>query len=222
MGDKGSGGREADSLDQTIYDQFYEAGLSGGSYSWEGDPGRETAAMMGYQAGQAAKPVEMPSFEMPSIDTSAYDKQMEDYEAAQAEAERNAGIAERDAMYSGYLDAANTAADYVTSEIASEQANARLLGIDYQMNDELKNQRVSDYFASVWGEGDQTQLEGLFDKWGTPTGFNGFQVARGDASKYATQEGTEEQVAISQGQKPILAAGDEEEVLGATNNVLGG
>jgi hypothetical protein len=142
--------------------------------------------------------------------------------AAQEEARRIAeGTAARDKLFSSYMDAAGTATDYVNSEINREMANAKLLGIDYAIDDEMKSQRISDYFATIWGEGEQAQLEGYMKDFGNPEGFTGFQITRGDGSKYAKQPGSETQEAVSGGIKPTLAT-EEEEVLGGPATVLGG
>lgn len=137
-------------------------------------------------------------------------------EAARQDALRAAGEQERDFMYTDYMDAAGSAADFINSEVEGERSNANLLGIDYNINDEQKQTRVENYFASIWGEGQQAQLEGLIDKWGNPTGFEGFTLVRGDASQYQGQaEGEEVSAGISQGIRPTpTLATAEDEVLG--------
>lgn len=168
----------------------------------------------------------MPSFdfEMPE---SNYDPEQakKDYsDALQQQAEsqaRSQGLRDRDTLYSGYLDAADTSTNYVNAQIADEQSNARLLGIDYAITDEQKSQRISDYFASVWGAGEQSQLEGLISQWGAPQGFSGFALKRGDGSKYAgAKEGKTETVSTSQGQKPILLEDEEDDVLGGKGKTI--
>jgi hypothetical protein len=113
----------------------------------------------------------------------------------------------------------------VNQQISDEMANARLLGIDYGLTDTQKQQRISDYFASVWGEGQQSQLEGLFDKWGKPKGFSGFTITRGDAGNLKSDPASEKTVGTSKGTTPTKRAvigDDEEEILGKTGSVLGG
>lgn len=151
------------------------------------------------------------------------DAQLEQQRQAEEERRRIEGENRRDQMYAAYLDAAGTATDYVNSEIDREAANARLLGIDYTIDDEMKNTRISDYFATVWGEGEHSQLEALMKEWGNPQGFEGFTITRGDASKYAPEEGEETTVGKSGGMRPGLGnvLEDEEQVLGGTTAILG-
>ena len=151
----------------------------------------------------------------------SYEEQQADYDARQAEIARQQGIAERDTAFSSYLDAAGTATDYVTGEIQKEQSNANLLGIDYTMTDELKATRINDYFSTIWGEGEHTNLTGLMSKWGDPTGFTGFSITRGDGSVYASKTEGGDTLATSKGVKPPGILDDEEEVLGGFS-ALGG
>lgn len=134
------------------------------------------------------------------------------------------GISDRDAGYSNYMDASGSATDFVNKEIDREQANARLLGIDYQITDEQKSGRINDYFATLWGEGEQSSLDALMKEWGDPEGHEGFTVTRGDGSKYegADGGGSEEVVGSTGsggGAKNILD--DDEDTLGGSTSVLG-
>lgn len=228
---KGGGGRQQDSLDQTIYDQFYQAGKSGAAYNWMGAPDREIGARMGYEAGLADRPVEMPDFtgmllgqmEMMNAQRAEADaKAQAAYEAQQEQLRIKQGTRDRDDLYGAYMDAAGTAVDFINSEISKEQANAALLGIDYAITDEQKSTRINDYFATIWGAGEQSQLEALMGEFGNPEGFSGFSVTRGDGSKYAGTEASETQVATSQGIRPsIVTEDDEEGILGSSSTILG-
>lgn len=169
-----------------------------------------------------------PAFVMPEFHMPDYSGQQADYQAQlqkqQAEAARTAGENDRDTLYSDYMSAAGSATDYINQQITQEQSNAALLGIDYQLDDAAKATRISDYFASIWGEGDQTRLQGLFDKWGNPEGFEDWTLERGDAGNVpGGTEGSEESVAGSKGRKPTLATGIDtaDTTLGATT-LLGG
>ena len=155
-----------------------------------------------------------PKFHAPDYE-AIYAQQAAAAAEAQRAAERAAGIQERDSLYSQYLNAAGEATDFINNEINREMSNARLLGIDYQINDEMKSQRISNYFASVWGEGDQSQLENLFSQWGKPKGFKGFTLERGNASAYTGgQETPEQSVSATGTKKPkTLASSPEEETL---------
>lgn len=160
-------------------------------------------------------------------DMPSYEQQMADQqarlEAQEAERRRIEGENQRDALYANYLDAAGTATDYINKEIADEVANAQLLGIDYSITDEQKSTRISDYFATVWGEGQQQQLEALMGEWGNPKGFTDWTVTRGDASVYGEEQGAEETVGAGRGQKPRgVLEEDEEALLGGATAILGG
>lgn len=164
----------------------------------------------------------MPQFSMPdmsALSQPAYEAP--DFAAQQAELEKQQGTRDRDTLYSEYMDAASSSADFINNQITQERSRARLMGVDYSINEEQKNQRVSDYFASVWGEGQQTQLEQLFDKWGAPEGFEGFSIERGDASKFGGRPGTETGAGQTGGTKPkAVIDQDDEQTLG-TQSVLG-
>ena len=92
------------------------------------------------------------------------------------------GENQRDSYYNDYLSAANSATDYVNSTIASEQANADLLGIEYSITEEGKQERINNYFSSLWTEGDQSEIEKLFAEFGEVENFGGFTVTRGEDS----------------------------------------
>jgi len=146
---------------------------------------------------------------------------MQEQEQARLQAE---GLAARDSAYSAYLDTAGAATDFVTGEITREKANADLLGIDYNIDDEVKTSRINDYFATMWGEGDQRQLDQLISQWGKPSGFGGFTVVRGAGGSYqGGAPAKEETVAVSEGSRQTLLTGeeDDEDRLGGGTSVLG-
>ena len=89
------------------------------------------------------------------------------------ENKKNSDISRRNTLFSGYVTAADTAADYINNQINEERANAALLGIDYQLTDELKQQRINKYFNTLWGAGDELELDNLIKEYGNPTGFDG-------------------------------------------------
>ena len=228
MGGKGSKGPSQEMINQ----EAYRAGSEG--QRWNDIQGLiptgHDQALDSRMAGKKSyTPFEFPEIKFPSApkgpDMPSYEEQMADsqamYQQQMADAERMQGVQQRDDLYSQYMTAADTASEYISGEIADEESNARLLGIDYAIDDEIKGQRISDYFATVWGEGEQQRLEGLINKWGKPTGFAGFTVTRGDGSKYATKKGEEKSVGISKGMKPTLATEEDEDLLGTTQNVLG-
>lgn len=89
------------------------------------------------------------------------------------ENKKNSDISRRNTLFSGYMTAAESAVDYINNQINEERANAALLGVDYQLTDELKQQRINKYFDTLWGAGDELELDNLIKKYGNPTGFDG-------------------------------------------------
>lgn len=240
MGGGGKGGASQD-WNQVAGQNAYNAAAGGQSLNevLANSVGYEEAAIQGYNTYQ--QPVtefHMPSFENTAQteyysdekvaereETAAADAEARQAELDAAEALRleTEGLNKRDALYGSYLDAANSSSDYVNTEINNEIANARLLGIDYQIDDQMKSQRVNDYFSTVWGDSDQQELEALMTKWGNPEGFEEFTVVRGDGGSYGTsEEGSSTSVGTSSGISPkTLATDDDEEGLGGYTNVLG-
>lgn len=106
-------------------------------------------------------PMEFP--EIPEVDYDKIIKEQQD----------TANISRRDTLFSGYMTAAESAVDYVNQQIMEERSNAALLGIDYQLTDEMKQQRINKYFDTLWGAGDELELDTLIKDYGNPTGFDG-------------------------------------------------
>ena len=156
------------------------------------------------------------TFTMPSYasDGPSYEEQLEDAERIRAENERSA-------LYTEYLDSAETAVDYVNQMIDDELAQAALYGEELSFTDEQKEARISNYFASIWGEGQQKRLETLIDEYGEPEGFEGFFLTRGVADT-DKKEGSETEVSKSKGQTPATILADEEDALGGLATILGG
>ena len=129
--------------------------------------------------------------------------------SAQREEDRlTAGQNERDALYTEYINSANSATDFVNSAINSERSNAALLGISYAITDEQKATRISDQFSTIWGEGDQSRIESMFTEFGNPEGFEEFTITRGDGGD-ATEAGPSGPTSLSSsgGLKPKTGSG---------------
>lgn len=129
------------------------------------------------------------------------------------------GINKRDQAYKDYMDAANQATSYINDLIAKEKAQAALRGVDYNITDKQKKERINNYFANLWDEGAQTNLENLMKEFGKPKGFEDFIVVRGTPTE--TNTNTEQPTTTSTGMKPVLTSDDEDE-LGNTTTILGG
>ena len=231
MGGKGSGGGGAPQYDKAEGAAYLERNPD--VYKARMDPwqhyqtyGRSEGREWGIPQPESPSPFEMYSEQMASQSKQLAQAQSQAAAEAQKQQEallRERGESDRDQLYSGYMDAANSATDNVNSEIADESSNARLLGVEYDITDDQKQQRIGDYFATLWGEGQQSQLEGLMDKWGKPKGFEGFSVARGDGSKYeGKKKGEKKSVSQSKGVKPkiILDEEDDADMLGGSS-ILG-
>lgn len=229
-GGSGGGGQDWSTV---AYDNAYTAALQGQGWdtiSQHTDQNYLDPAYAGFQAAQSQGgggfSISMPSMPDTSSQFAAImQQQAAAAEQAKKEAARTAGLNSRDALYSEYMNAAGTAVDFVNQQIRDEMANSKLLGIDYGITDEQKSQRISDYFASLWGEGQQAKLEGLFNEWGQPEGFEGFNIARGDAGNLNPDPASEKTVGTGKGTAPTkrtVIAEDEDDVLGRTGSVLGG
>ena len=214
-------------LSKEIYQKFYEVGLN----DWRYEPEAINLpqeyypyAEQGYQTGIRERQLQsmMESFqssfalpEMPTYEGPSYEEQL-------AMQQEQMGKQERDELYSGYLTAVEQATGYVNSQIEQEMANANLLGIDYDITDEQKRQRISDYFATIWGAGDQARLEELMGTYGNPEGFTDWLVIRGNPENIKGTKAKSEQVSATKGLKPkptILT--EEESTLGSPATVLG-
>ena len=189
--------------------QPYEGGYGPGAW----DPNK--LAQYGQQP-----PMQFPEFQMPDFGGQQADYQAQ-LAAQEAERLKTQGLNDRDALYSDYISAASSATDYINAQVGDERSNAALLGIDYNITDTQKSDRISNYFASIWGEGDQSRLEGLFDKWGNPEGFEEFAISRGTASTEGAA-GKEKVKGKTKGTKPTLVEEAASTDKLDTRSILGG
>ena len=149
-----------------------------------GDNGHPEYAYLeaGYNAAKSAKEQETAMMRMmesmmggsESSSSSSSSSQADLYASQQAESDRRADEARiagltntRDGYITNYFDAANAATSYVSEKISGEKANAALMGVDYNMTDEIKGDRIANYFGTLWSEGSQQQLEGSFGEIGS-------------------------------------------------------
>jgi len=188
---------QSEQQESSMYEQMFMSMMGGGETS---GTSAET---------QQARYEEQRQAQQTSYDESLAARQAE-YDRKAEEARMTQGYNDRDSAYSSYLDAAGTATDYITGEISGERSNAALLGIDYNITDEQKSTRINDYFATLWGGGQQSGMENLFSEFGNPQGFEGYGVTRGNAENYASKTTPEETLSTSKGLKPRASLATEE------------
>lgn len=207
----------------TAYNNAFQAAQSGQDWGTvSSNSGRfQEAAQAGYNAGKP--PVY--EFKIPEnmySSTSSASTAAADAEAAAAERARIQAINERDSIYSNRMDAATSAVDYINRQIAEEQSNAALMGVDYQITDETKAQRINNYFASIWGESDESKLNQLMKDYGNPTGHKGFTVVRGVATEAKGDTPAENQTVATSGAPASTVLTSDEDQLGGSTTTLGG
>lgn len=178
-------------------------------------------AMSSMMAGMAKAQQEQAAQFQQMMRQAEIDRQARE-EAARVAAEqarREAGIKRRDQLFSERLTNASLATDYITQQLNEEASTARLMGVDFNVTDEQKASRISDYFATLWGEGSERELEALIKEWGSPEGFTGtWDIVRGNAKNFTDQTKPSTSTTIATGKGvPRLATlatlDDEEEAL---------
>ena len=233
MGGKSGKGQNytADQIQQeTMFGQAYRDRYKDVAENWKG-PAYEHYLRHGQAEGRMWGEEEDSGIDWSEIIWSGQPHESADDWAAEQERLREqerriAGENERDRLYGDYMSAASSATDFINAQVKQEQANARLMGVDYKLSDEQKADRISDYFATIWSEGDQTRLEDLFKQWGNAKGFEDWTIRRGDASAFTPVEGSESGAGTSTGLpgRPSIAGQrpqDDENMLGV-RSILGG
>lgn len=111
--------------------------------------------------------------------------------AKQAEEAANAqGRAQVSSLYGAKFDAADKAITEVNQQVADETAHARLVGLDYNVDEASKQARINDIFANYWSEADEGQLSSLIGQYGN-AGYNwDLPVKRGKSIADAAKEKT--------------------------------
>jgi hypothetical protein len=217
----GSGGGGSQNWQQQAYNNAYSAAQAGQPLDMaiSNQPNYADATRMAYEDWGKSNAFSVESMIGPMMEMQ---RQYQEQQAAAAQAYKEEqerlrleqGRADASTAYGDYLTTAESASSYILSQIADEQANAKLLGVEYEMTDEMQSQRISDYFASIWSETDQQRAESLINEYGAPEGFKGFTIKRGDASNIkAESEAKETQTGVSKGIK-LAAEEDPEELLG--------
>ena len=151
-------------------------------------------------------------------------------EAAAQAAEQAAGIKNRDKLYEEYIKATEATIEDVDSQISRERSSAALMGIQYEMDDNRRQNRLQDYFTQIWAEENQTQLNELMDKYGNPEGFDGWLLTRAEPKEdtgeaQPTQTQSNALVSASGTRKKVAPKEDvdtEETTTGTVGAPLGG
>jgi len=126
-----------------------------------------------------------------------------------------------DKAYGNYLEASGSATEYINQQISDQRTNAALLGVDFNITDQQKSDRISNYFASIYNETDFTQLTDLNEEFGDPDLIQrGVAVDPGeDESNPVTESGGVQGTR----QGGTLSAGLlEEDPLASASSILGG
>lgn len=205
------------------YFDYYKYGYSAGQSEAKARQAQEAAnrQMAGMMhAMQQQQMAQSQQFSTMMQNTEAERRAREEAAAKAAEqARRDAALKRRDQLFSERVTNASLATDYITQQLNEEASTARLMGVDFNTTDEQKAGRISDYFATLWGEGSQQELDALIKEWGNPEGFSGtWDIIRGNAKNYEDQTKASASKTLSTGRGvPRLATlatlGEEEEAL---------
>ncbi len=94
--------------------------------------------------------------------------------------------------------------DFVNNQIESERSNAALLGIDFNIDDEIKATRINDYFGTLYNQGDYDTLQNLNTEFGDPENPLEFLITRGAAVDTAADgEGAADTGSNTRGQSEL-------------------
>jgi hypothetical protein len=203
----GSGGGGSQNWQQQAYNNAYAAAQAGQPLDMaiSNQPNYADATRMAYEDWGKSGAFSVDSMMGPIMEMQRqYQEQQaaaqKAYEEEQERLRVEQGKADASTTYGNYLTAAESASTYILSQIAEEQSNAQLMGVDYEMNEEMQNQRISDYFATLWSEADQQKVEKLINEFGEPEGFDGYSVIRGNADNVKpNEEAKETPVSASEG-----------------------
>ena len=237
MGGSGGGSARADAQ-QRSYNEGYSAFQSGQpvtatdtnhplysyyQYGYSAAQAEARAAQQRQQSEQSMQAMMAMMARAQQEQAAQFQQQMRQAEvdraAKEEAARREAGIKRRDTLFSERLTNASLATDYITQQLNEEASTARLMGVDFNVTDEQKAGRISDYFATLWGEGSERELESLIKEWGAPEGFSGtWDIVRGNAKNFTDQTKPDTSTTIATGKGvPRLATlatlDDEEEAL---------
>lgn len=184
------------------------AGQSGGSFNQAGysyDKERASGGILGWMPRNQGYVTEeyydegyypMAEFEMPDFGAfiEAMGKGNMDFGkiyAQQAEAAAaSQGRAQVSALYAAKFDAADKAINEVNQQVADEMAHAKLVGLDYNVDEASKQARINDIFANYWSEADESNLSSLIGQYGDSGYSWDLPVKRGTSTADKAKEKT--------------------------------
>ena len=137
---------------------------------------------------------------------------------AQEEATKVTGQNDLSALYGEYVKASGAATDYVNQQISDERSNAAVLGVDYNMTDQAKTTRITDYLGTLFSDYEKLQqLEKDFGDKDKPLDFI-LKPTGGTGGSATTSASTKKKPKSS---TTALTSTPEEDTLGTTS-ILGG
>lgn len=89
-------------------------------------------------------------------------------EEQQREAERQAAFAEIDELLAGRTEAEQAAIRQVDADITQQLDRSRLLGLDFNVPDDRRLERISNLFSELFPEEQDTRLTTLMSRFGGP------------------------------------------------------
>lgn len=108
---------------------------------------------------------------------AAQAKQLEDQRKANEISAAKTRISD---LYSSKYSAADTATSLVDDQIKEELAHAKLIGLDYTLDPDLRQKRINDVFATKWSEADDLTLNNLTTTHGDQGFIWDVPIVRGD------------------------------------------
>ena len=91
-----------------------------------------------------------------------------DYTAIFAQQERTNNLSLLDQIWAERLEAVNSTIAEVDRRISDERSRADLLGVDFNVSEEGRAQRIGELFGTIWTDADEFRLNNLASQYGNP------------------------------------------------------
>jgi len=128
---------------------------------------------------------------------------------ADASNDRNKAISE-------YATALGSATDFVNENVNAERSNAALMGVEYNITQEVKDDRVGNALKDFgWDAAKQEGLQGLLGKWGQ--GDFEQKIFIGEGTEAGSTDSTGQPIGTGGGTKPGTYLTEEEDTLGVSS-----